>query len=92
SRGLRVYLGTIPDYASGDIKGLRISGVAAGGPAETAGLQAGDVIIELGGKHIENIYDYTYAIDTLSIGKPTPITVLRNGKEVKLTITPGSRN
>lgn len=92
TRGLRVYLGTIPDYAGGDVKGLRISGVSAGGPAEQAGLKAGDVIVSLGGKGIENIYDYTYAIDTLTIGKATPIVVIRDGKRVELTITPGSRN
>lgn len=92
SRGLRVYLGTIPDYASGDIKGMKLSGVSAGGPAEQAGLKAGDVIIELAGKKIENIYDYTYAIDTLSIGKPAAIKILRDGKEMSLSITPGSRN
>lgn len=92
SRGLRVYLGTIPDYAGGDIKGLRISGVSTGGPAEKAGLKGGDVIIELGGKTVENIYDYTYALDTLSIGKETSITVLRDGQKLVLKITPGSRN
>lgn len=92
TRGLRVYLGTIPDYASGDIKGLPISGVSAGGPAEKAGLTGGDIIIELNGKKIENIYDYTYAIDTLTIGQATSIVVMRKGQPVKLTITPGSRN
>ncbi|PKL77390.1 MAG: peptidase M28 [Candidatus Melainabacteria bacterium HGW-Melainabacteria-1] len=92
SRGLRVYLGTIPDYAGGDIKGMPISGVAPGGPAEQAGLKAGDLIVELNGKGIENIYDYTYAIDTLTIGKSVSITVLRQGQRLTLSITPGARN
>ena len=92
SRGLRVYLGTIPDYASGDIKGVRLSGTSAGGPAEKAGLKSGDVIVNLNGKAIENIYDYTYAIDTLKIGKPAKVTVLREGQQLELTLIPGSRN
>ncbi|MFP6596443.1 MAG: M28 family peptidase, partial [Candidatus Hydrogenedentota bacterium] len=49
---LRAYLGTIPDYAS-EIKGLKISGVTKGAPAEQAGLKGGDVIVELGGNMIE---------------------------------------
>lgn len=92
SRGLRIYLGTIPDYASGDLKGVKLSGVTAGSPAEKAGLKNGDIIVKLNGKVIENIYDYTYAIDTLSIGKVASVDILRGGKPLVLTLTPGSRN
>ena len=91
TRGLRVYLGTIPDYAGAEIKGLKLSGVSQGGPAEQAGLKAGDVIVELNGKKIENIYDYTYAIDTLKIGKVASIVILRGTERLSLVITPGSR-
>src|SRR4051812_15259416 len=38
---LRVYLGTIPDYAA-EVKGVLLSGVGKGGPAEKAGARAGD--------------------------------------------------
>ncbi|MEW5849771.1 MAG: M28 family peptidase [Myxococcota bacterium] len=89
--GLRVYLGTIPDYAQGDIKGVKISGVAKGGPAEKAGLQGGDVIVELAGKKIENVYDYTYALEALKVGQPVEIVVTRSGQRVPLTVTPGTR-
>ena len=92
SRGLRVYLGTIPDYASGDLKGVKLSGVTAGSPAEKAGLKSGDIIVRLNGKGIENIYDYTYAIDTLTIGKSVPVDILRAGKPLVLQLVPGSRN
>lgn len=90
-RGLRIYLGTIPDYAGAEVKGLKLAGVSKGGPAELAGLQAGDVIVELNGKKIENIYDYTYAIDTLKAGKLASIVVLRGSERLSLAITPGSR-
>ena len=89
---LRAYLGTIPDYAESDVKGLQISGVAKKGPAALAGLKGGDVIVELAGRKIENIYDYTYAIEALKIGQPTKIVVQRKGKRLKLEVTPGSRN
>ncbi|MCB0359574.1 MAG: M20/M25/M40 family metallo-hydrolase, partial [Bdellovibrionales bacterium] len=39
---LRAYLGTIPDYAATDIRGVRLAGVTAGAPADEAGLREGD--------------------------------------------------
>ncbi len=91
TRGLRVYLGTIPDYPQDDIKGVKLSGVTKGGPADKAGVRTGDVIVELAGRTIENIYDYTYAIDALKIGEPTVVVVLRDGVRMDLTVIPGSR-
>ena len=88
---LTAYLGTIPDYAGGDLKGVKLSGVGKNGPAERAGLKSGDVIIELAGRQIENIYDYTYAIEGLKIGEPVKVVVQRDGKEVSLEVVPGSR-
>ena len=90
--GLRAYLGTIPDYAQGDIKGVKLSGVSAVGPAGKAGVKGGDVIVKLAGKEITNIYDYTYVMGDLKIGKETTITIQRDGKDVELKITPGSRD
>ena len=89
---LRAYLGTVPDYAQSDVKGVMLSGVAKGGPAEVAGVKGGDVIIKLAGRKIENIYDYTYAIEALKSGQETEITVQRDGKEVAMKVTPGSRD
>ena len=88
---LRAYLGTIPDYTETDVKGLKITGVAKGGPADKAGIRGGDVIVELAGKKIDNIYDYTYAIEALKIGQTVKIVVARGGKRVEMKLTPGSR-
>ena len=88
--GLRAYLGTIPDYAE-EVKGVLLSGARKGGPADKAGVKSGDVIVELAGKQIENIYDYTSAIEALKIGEETSLVVERSGKRVKLTVVPGSR-
>jgi C-terminal processing protease CtpA/Prc len=89
---LTAYLGTIPDYVAGDIKGLKLSGVGAGGPAAKAGIQGGDVIVKLAGKKIEDIYDYTYAIEALKIGEEVEIVIVRDGKTVSLKVTPTSRD
>ena len=88
---IRVYLGTIPDYASEDVKGVLLSDVRGGGPADKAGLKGGDIIVHFAGKDITNIYDYTYAIDAVKVGKQVGIEVLRKGKRVKLSITPAAR-
>lgn len=88
---LTAYLGTIPDYVAGEIKGLKLSGVAKGGPADQAGVRGGDIIVKLAGKTVEGIYDYTYAIEALKIGQEVEMVVLRGEKTVPLRITPGSR-
>jgi hypothetical protein len=88
--GVRVFTGTVPDYAS-DAKGLLLGGVIAGGPAEIAGLRKGDVIIEIAGQTIANIYDYTYALDVLKIGQPAKVVYMRGGEKKETTLTPGAR-
>ena len=89
---LRAYLGTIPDYVADGIKGVKLSGVGKGGPAEDAGLQRGDIIVRLADKPIEGIYDYTYAIESLKIGETIEIVVQRGDATKTLRITPGSRD
>ncbi len=89
---LRAYLGTIPDYTQSDLAGVAVSGVAKGGPAEQGGLLAGDLIVEVAGRKIENIYDYTYALNALKVGQATAIRVLRNGTPLQLSVTPTSRD
>jgi Tol biopolymer transport system component len=88
---LRAYLGTIPDYATEGVEGVKLSGVRGGGPADKAGLQGGDVIVEFAGKKITNIYDYTYALDAVKIGVPVQVVVLRNGQRLEITVTPEAR-
>jgi Tol biopolymer transport system component len=88
---VRVYVGTMPDYSQGDLKGVKVSGTAKGSPAEKAGIKGGDVIVEVAGKKIENIYDYTYALEALKVGEPVNVVVMRGAERVTLNVTPGSR-
>ena len=80
----RVYVGGVPDYGY-DGDGLRISDVTTGSPAQAAGFQKGDVIIDFGGQAIHNIYDYTDALSKHKPGDAVIATILR--KEVKMTLT-----
>jgi hypothetical protein len=88
--GVRVFTGTVPDYTS-NAKGLLLSGVIGGGPAERAGLQKGDVIVEIAGQSIANIYDYTYALELLKIGQSVKVVYIRGNEKRETTLTPAAR-
>ena len=88
--GLRIFTGTVPDYTA-EVKGLLLGGVIAGGPAERAGLQKGDVIVQIAGQSITNIYDYTYALELLKVDQPVQVVYTRSGKRLETTLTPTAR-
>ncbi len=88
----RVFLGTIPDYAGSEVEGMLLSGVSAEGPAEEAGIQGGDIIVEMAGESIANIYDYTRVLDSLKIGEEASVVVMRDGERLELSIVPTSRD
>ena len=87
---MRVFTGTIPNYAQ-EADGLLLSGVIAGGPAEVAGLMGGDIIVELAGHTIGDIYDYTYALDLLKVGEPAMVVVNRDSERVEMELIPEAR-
>ena len=88
--GVRAYLGTVPSYGD-DVVGVMLSDATKGAPAHEAGVRGGDIIVELAGRKIENIYDYTAVIDGLKIGQQTTIVVDRGGQRLEFKLTPGSR-
>ncbi len=88
--GLRIFTGTIPDYAT-EVKGLLLGGVIGGGPAEKAGLQKGDVIVEIAGQSIANIYDYTYALELLKVDQPVKVVYMRGTEKRETELTPTVR-
>lgn len=87
-RKFRITLGTIPDYTAEGIKGVKISGTMKGSPAETAGLQDKDIIVEFDGVKIDSIYDFVYTLETVKADVETTIKVLRDNKEVSFKIVP----
>jgi hypothetical protein len=90
--GYGAYLGTIPDMSGGGVSdGVRITGVRAGSPAESAGLQAGDVITAIGAKHIANLYDMTDALRSHQPGDTVIIVSKRAGVERRATAVLGKR-
>jgi S1-C subfamily serine protease len=84
--GERPYFGSIPDLGF-DETGYKLSGVAPGGPAENGGIQAGDIIIEFGGKKIGNLDDFDLALRKYKAGDQVPTVVLRGGEKKTLNVT-----
>ncbi|HUP24123.1 MAG TPA: M20/M25/M40 family metallo-hydrolase [Thermoanaerobaculia bacterium] len=87
---VRAFTGTIPDYST-EVEGLLLGGVIGGGPAEAAGLRAGDVIVRFGDHEIKNIYDYTFALDSVKVDQPVEVVYLRDGQRLTITLTPRAR-
>ncbi len=61
------------------------------GPALDAGLEAGDVILMFDGVEIEDTNELVNTVGNSPVGKEVPVSVLRNGDMVDLTVTLGRR-
>jgi hypothetical protein len=83
--GYGPYFGSIPDFGQTE-NGVKFSDVKPGSPAAKAGLKAGDVLIQFGDKPIKNLYDFTDALRRSKVGDVVPVTVLRDGKELKVDV------
>ena len=87
-RGFRVRIGLIPSYA--EENGIVLEGVAPGSPAEQAGLKAGDRIVSVMGQQVKNIEELTSLYEKMEPGKPVEFTIVREGKELKILVTPAA--
>jgi aminopeptidase YwaD len=89
--GSGAYLGSIPDMSASDANGVRLTGVRAGSPAEQAGIQAGDVVVEFGGRTVGDLYEYTDALNAHQPGDTVSVVVLRGTERLTLRVTLGRR-
>lgn len=67
-------------------QGSIVASVVPGGPADDAGILAGDIIIEFEGKIVKTRNDLPRWVSTTEIGKKVKIVVLRKGNRKKLTV------
>ena len=67
--------------------GAYVANVVAGSAAERAGLEAGDIITELGGYTLESYTDLKQAISHFSAFDTAEMTVYRAGEEMHMSIT-----
>ena len=82
----KVTLGVVPDYMF-DGKGMRIDGVSEDKPAQKAGLQKGDVVVQLGNIPITDMMSYMKALSTFKAGDTSTVKVERNGKTIEKEVT-----
>ncbi len=68
--------------------GLRVAEVVAGGPADQAGLRAGDLLVSAGGRPVQKAQDLQRLMFSEAIGQPLAITVMRNGALVDVIAEP----
>lgn len=70
-------------------KGALVAGVTEKGPADAAGIQAGDVIVKFDGRDVPNVRELPRMVADTSIAKDVDVTVLRKGKEITVKVKLG---
>ncbi len=76
-----VSMGVVPDYLY-DGKGMRVDGVSEGKPAQAAGLQKGDIVIQLGDSTINDMMGYMRALSVFKKGDSTQVVLERAGQKI----------
>jgi S1-C subfamily serine protease len=72
-------------------QGVMIAQVETGGPADSAGLLMGDIIVSLDGRKAAAVDDLIRLLDEDRIGRGINLDVLRNGKARQFAVTPKER-
>jgi hypothetical protein len=90
TRGYGAYLGSIPDMTSSP-GGVKLMGVSKGGPAEKAGLRAGDIITRIGDHEVADLQAMTVALRSFRPGDSTTISIMRGTDTLKVDVTFGKR-
>jgi Do/DeqQ family serine protease len=78
-----------PSFGAKENEGVLVSDVMPGSPAESGGLKSGDVILDLGGQRTAEVPDLQRVVADAEPGKPSPVTILREGKRQTLEIKIG---
>jgi len=78
--------GALADYSGSDC--VEVQQVLAGTPAEQAGLQPGDLLVELAGRRIESVGDLQSLLQHDVIDTQLPATLLRDGQARRVLLRP----
>jgi Zn-dependent M28 family amino/carboxypeptidase len=85
STKFKVSLGVIPDYGYSGT-GMRIDGVSPGKLAEKIGLQAGDILLQLGEFKFVDVMSYMQALGKFNKDDKTQLTIKRGSEEKTINI------
>jgi serine protease Do len=72
-----------------DKKGALVSQVFKDGPAEKAGIEQGDIILEFDTKEIKESKDLPRIVAAIPVGKSVPVTLSRHGKIITKDVKVG---
>ncbi len=81
-----VTLGVMPDYTF-ETGGMRIDAVTKDRPAEKAGIEDGDIVIQMGDHRIGDMMAYMEALSKFKKGDKTKVKVKRGEKEMEFEVT-----
>jgi Do/DeqQ family serine protease len=96
----RAWLGVTLDAVTADLAeglslpntdGVLVNNVMDGTPAERAGIRRGDVIIEFDGQKVTDMQKFRMRVADTPVNKRVPVTILRNGRRMDLSVTLGER-
>jgi hypothetical protein len=82
---IKVTLGVMPDYAH-EGEGLKIDAVIDNRPGAKAGMLDGDIVVDIGGTAIKDIYAYMEILSKLDSGDKVEVKVSRNNSEIVLQV------
>ena len=74
-----------------DATGKVLPAVAPGSPAEAAGLKAGDIVLEIQGTAVDSEHPLDALLTSYAPGQQVQLTILRDGKQVDVSVTLGTR-
>jgi serine protease Do len=92
---VRAYMGITPQEITSDmmeslnlkeVAGVLVTKVEKDSPADKAGIQKGDVIIEFNGEKVPNVSKFRIAVATAKIGVEIPVRILRDNKNLSIKV------
>lgn len=74
-----------------ETRGAIVSSIVSGGPADQAGFEREDVVLEVNGEAVETSRDLTRRIGDIAVGETVRFRIIRDGRERTLRATLGDR-
>ncbi len=92
--GIQTLTAEMADYYNidADTKGVLITHVYQGEPADKAGLQVNDIVTQVAGRPVTDSRELSRAIADSPVGATTELTILRNGKKSTLKVKLAKRS
>lgn len=86
---------TIRDLDDADIKGAKaaqdgvvVDDVTEDGPAATAGIKKGDIVVEFDGERVRSVRQFTRLVSETPAGRKVSAALLRDGQRVTVSVEP----